>query len=71
MAEVSPFERHWTPQELAEIWKLDTSTVRKIFADEPGVLKVGKSGRRDGRRDYVTLRIPDSVAAKVHRERTR
>jgi hypothetical protein len=67
----SAFERHYTPQELAELWKLDESTIRRLFIDEPGVLVYGKEKRRDGRRDYVTLRIPASVAVKVHERRTR
>jgi hypothetical protein len=64
-----PFERHYSPQELASIWKLDESTVRRLFADEPGVLKIGATGRRR-RRDYVTLRIPESVAARFHQRRS-
>ena len=65
------FERHYTPHELAELWKLDESTVRRMFMDETGVLIYGKEKRRDGRRDYVTLRIPESVAKKVYEQRTR
>jgi hypothetical protein len=65
------FERHFTPQEIAELWKLDESTVRRMFIDEPGVLVYGKEKRRDGRRDYVTLRIPASVAQRVHERRMR
>jgi hypothetical protein len=64
-----PFERHYTPQELGEIWQLDESTVRRLFQDEPGVLKIGQTGRR-GKRDYVTLRIPESTAARFYRART-
>jgi hypothetical protein len=67
----SAFERHFTPQELAELWRLDESTVRRMFLDEPGVLVYGKEKRRDGHRDYVTLRIPASIAAKVHERRRR
>ena len=63
------FERHYTVKELAEIWKLDETTIRRIFQDEPGVLKIGKAGRRDGKRDYVTLRIPESVAVRLHQKR--
>jgi len=58
----------YTPQELAQLWKLDESTVRKTFRDEPGVLKFGKSERRDGKRDYVTLRIPQSVVDRVYKK---
>ena len=68
---VVAFERHYNPKELASIWRLDESTVRRLFQDQPGVLKVGKSNRRDGKRDYVSLRIPQSVAERVHLERSR
>lgn len=64
------FERHFTPKELAALWALDESTIRRIFYDEPGVLRIGKAQRRDGKRDYVSLRIPESVAARVHQERS-
>ena len=70
---VSPgfsFERHYTPKELAALWALDETTIRRLFYDEPGVLKIGKSNRRDGKRDYVSLRIPQSVALRVHRKRS-
>ena len=64
-------ERHFTPQQLAALWCLHESTIRRLFIDEPGVLKYGKEARHDGRRDYVTLRIPESVALRVHRKRSR
>ena len=63
------FGRHFTAAELGELWQLDESTIRRIFQDEPGVLKIGKSQRRDGKRDYVTLRIPESVAIRIYRQR--
>lgn len=64
-------ERHFTPQELASLWGLDESTIRRLFIDEPGVLKIGKANRRDGKRDYITLRIPESVVNRVHQQRAR
>jgi hypothetical protein len=67
-AQADPFERHFTPRELAELWRLDESTVRRLFQDEPGVLKIGNTGRRN-KRDYVTLRIPESAAVRFYRER--
>ena len=70
-AELSPFGRHFTAAELADLWKFDESTIRRMFQDEPGVFKIGKSKRRDGKRDYVTLRIPEAVALRVWQERTR
>ena len=68
---LTALERHYTPQELGVLWGFDQSTIRRMFFDEPGVLKIGKSGRRDGTRDYVNLRIPASVAQRVHEARTR
>jgi len=67
--QADPFERHYTPQELAQVWRLDESTVRRLFQDEPGVLKIGQTGRRT-KRDYVTLRIPASIAARFYGSRT-
>ena len=32
-------EPHYTAQELAQAWKLDETTIRRIFQDEAGVLK--------------------------------
>ena len=62
-------EPHSTPKQLADLWGLDQSTVRRIFRDEPGVLKIPHLRRR-GKRDYVSLRIPASVAARVHERRS-
>ena len=69
--EESAFERHFTPKQLADLWLFHESTIRRMFIDEPGVLKFGKMTRHDGRRDYVTLRIPESVARRVYEKRTR
>ena len=68
---VCALERHFTPRKLGNLWELDERTIRRIFRDEPGVLRIGKSGRRDGKRDYVSLRIPESVALRVHQQRSR
>lgn len=66
----SAFERHYTAKELAQLWRLDESTVRRLFRDEPGVLRIPHLRRRR-KRDYVSLRIPASVAARVHQTRSR
>ena len=58
-------EKHWTPQELAEMWGVSVQTIREIFKNEDGVLKIGRNGTRSRRR-YMTMRIPDSVAERVH-----
>jgi hypothetical protein len=58
-------EKHYTPTELAEMWGVSVQTVRDLFKDEDGVLKLGSDGTRN-RRAYKTLRIPHSVAERVH-----
>jgi transcriptional regulator GlxA family with amidase domain len=60
-------ERHYSVAELAERWNLSPDTIRKLFENEPGVLMLGESLTRRGKRRYTTLRIPASVAARVHR----
>ena len=59
-------ERHFSVQTLAELWGLSTDAIRDLFENEPGVLTIGArtSGRK---RRYVTLRIPESIAARVYR----
>lgn len=63
-------ERHYSPAEIAELWNLSTEEVRRIFRDEPGVLVIGSSKPRYGRRRYMTLRIPEDVLERVHRRLT-
>jgi hypothetical protein len=59
-------ELHYSGSELAELWGLSSDTIRRLFEDEPGVVTIGERNPRRKRR-YVTLRIPQSVAARVHR----
>jgi len=67
------FEVHFTPAGLAKEWAVSTDTIRHLFYDEPGVLKIdrpetmrgGKDGK--GKRRYRSIRIPQSVAERVHR----
>lgn len=62
-------ERHFSPATIAELWDLSPTKVRRMFAEEPGVIKVGEPSRRVGRklkRSYYTLRIPQSVVDRVH-----
>lgn len=63
----APFEeRHFAVGEVAELWSLSKDVVRKLFEREPGVLVIGDFHSR-GKRRYTTLRIPESVAQRVHR----
>jgi len=59
-------ERHYTPTDLAKIWSVDVETIRNLFRNEPGVLKIGEKAPRH-KRAYLTLRIPESVALRVHK----
>jgi hypothetical protein len=61
-------ERHYAPQDLAQLWDLSADTVRRLFEREPGVLVIEQTGNRARR--YRTMRIPESVAARVHRRLT-
>ena len=63
---MSAEEPHLTPQQLAEKWGVSVQTIRSVFQNEEGVLKIGRDGTRT-RRTYKTLRIPLSVAERVHR----
>jgi len=54
----------YTAEELAATKKLHPSTIRRMFADEPGVIRFGREASAN-RRQYFTLRIPASVARRV------
>jgi len=58
-------EKHFTCSQLASAWGVSPQTIREIFRKEEGVLKIGSNGTRS-RRAYKTLRIPESVATRVH-----
>ena len=58
-------EKHFSVTELADLWNLSENTIRRIFENEPGVLQWGSPEGRFKRR-YRTLRIPETVAARVH-----
>ena len=69
MMQEATFERHYTVEELSELWKMSEDFVRRLFLHEPGVVVFSKC--RPRRRVYRTLRIPASVAERVHRQLTR
>ena len=63
-------ERHYSVKEVAQMWALSPTAIRRLFRNEPGVLRFGKE-KRGHQRDYVTLRIPASVAERVYRRMMR
>ena len=63
------FEKHFTCAELAELWHYSVDTVREMFENEPGVLRVDRPETMHKRR-YCSMRIPESVARRVYRKWT-
>jgi predicted transcriptional regulator len=59
-------ERHFSVKDVATMWGLSPAAIRRMFRNEPGVLRFGKE-RHGHQRDYVTLRIPASIAERVYR----
>ena len=59
-------ERHYSPADLAKAWGVNVETIRNIFREEPGVVKIGEKDPQH-KRPYLTLRIPESVAVRVHK----
>ena len=57
-------EPHYTPEELGRAWGLSANTIRALFENEP-VLRVTRPERMH-KRGYETVRIPKSVADRVH-----
>jgi len=60
-------QKHFSVAELAHAWKLSENTIRRMFENEPGVLKWGTTESRFKRR-YTTLRIPETVVLRVYRQ---
>ena len=57
-------ETHYRVKELAELWGFAPNTIKRLFAFEPGVIRIGGAGIE--RRRYVSISIPESVALRVH-----
>lgn len=61
-------EKHFTCKELARMWHYSEGHVRRMFQDEPGVLRSVSTSKRKTNRSYETVRIPESVAESVYRK---
>ncbi len=64
---VPAFEKHFSVRELAGLWGLSERTIRRIFANEAGVISWGRNESRS-KRAYKTMRIPESTAQRVYRK---
>jgi hypothetical protein len=60
-------EQHYTLKQLVEKWEVSRPKLTEILLQDPDVIKIGYGYRR-GKNGRVTLRIPFSVAERVHRE---
>ena len=56
-------EKHYRVKELAALWRYSLATITRLFSNEQGVLKLTTD---TGKRKYVVLSIPESVASRVH-----
>jgi len=54
---------HFTVQQVAKLWSMHASTIRRTFSNVPGVLKIGTAQK--------TLFIPARILEEVHRELSR
>jgi hypothetical protein len=56
-------ERHYTLAEIAAMWNISREKARRLFHDEPGVIRF--RGTETSCREYNTYRVPESVARRV------
>jgi hypothetical protein len=59
-----------TVAQVAAIWQVSDDTVRRVFEDEPDVIKLGDENPR-GKHRRITLRIPRKVMERVQRRLSR
>ena len=57
--------------DVAAMWKLSPDTIRRLFADEPGVITLGDGRASRGKRKRTTLRIPKEILERVKRKRAK
>jgi hypothetical protein len=60
-------EQHYRVKDIAKMLRICLPTTRKLFRDEPGVLKITKPRSRYGpiKRGYETLLVPAHVFERV------
>ena len=60
-------EKHFTCKQIGAFWSLHAETVRPMFENEPGVIKIAHKATRT-KRAYVSVRIPQSVMQRVYQK---
>jgi hypothetical protein len=63
-------EKHYSVQEIANLWDLSDKCVRRMFKHQDGVLRVSNP-RTPNPKARVTLRVPQSVMKKIHEQQTK
>ena len=60
-------EQHYRVKDIAKRLAVSGNTARKLFRNEPGVLKIKKNRSRFGpiKRSYETLLVPEYVYIRV------
>jgi hypothetical protein len=58
-------EKHYSIAEVAELWGLSWTTVKRMIEGEHGILTFGNPGSAK-RKPYQTIRIPESVLQRLH-----
>lgn len=66
---MSAVERHYSVQQVSEMWGYSQETIRRLFREEKGVLKIGSAETRFKRKRFQ-LSIPESVLMRVHQQRS-
>ena len=65
-------EKHFTVSQIAELGGIGESTVRRLFEDMPGVLRISQPViQQRKRRPKVTLRVPASLLDRAHEQWSR
>lgn len=67
---MSANEKHFSVIEISKMWKLCPDTIRAIFKDASGVIRIDRPKTRK-KRAYLSLRIPESVMQRVHHNLTK
>jgi len=66
---LSAFEKHYSVQQISKMWGYSEETIRRLFRNEKGVLKIGSPETRFKRKRFQ-LSIPESVLIRVHNQRS-
>jgi hypothetical protein len=62
---MSAVERHYSVQQVSEMWGYSAETIRRLFRDEPGVLRIGSAETRFKRKRWQ-LSISESILIRVY-----